>query len=72
MVGVVVGCYGVDLVVFKVLFLGFMFVFVIKVLLWLFYCWLLDVVVEFILVIVVLMMVVMDKVGIFGMLCYCL
>ncbi|OSC43329.1 NADH-quinone oxidoreductase subunit M [Mycobacterium decipiens] len=66
------GRYGVDPAVFKALFLGFMFAFAIKAPLWPFHRWLPDAAVESTPATAVLMMAVMDKVGTFGMLRYCL
>ena len=57
---------------FKALFLGFMFAFAIKAPLWPFHRWLPDAAVEATPATAVLMMAVMDKVGTFGMLRYCL
>ncbi|WP_165607492.1 NADH-quinone oxidoreductase subunit M [Mycobacterium mantenii] len=70
--GVVSGRYGADSAVFKALFLGFMFAFAIKAPLWPFHRWLPDAAVEATPATAVLMMAVMDKVGTFGMLRYCL
>ena len=70
--GVSSGRYGVDPAVFKALFLGFMFAFAIKAPLWPFHRWLPDAAVESTPATAVLMMAVMDKVGTFGMLRYCL
>jgi len=58
--------------VIKALFLGFMFAFAIKAPLWPFHRWLPDAAVESTPATAVLMMAVMDKVGTFGMLRYCL
>ncbi|MCV7197517.1 MULTISPECIES: NADH-quinone oxidoreductase subunit M [Mycobacterium] len=66
------GRYGVDPAVFKALFLGFMFAFAIKAPLWPFHRWLPDAAVEAPPASAVLMMAIMDKVGTFGMLRYCL
>ncbi|ORV18042.1 NADH-quinone oxidoreductase subunit M [Mycobacterium celatum] len=66
------GSLGVDPVVLKALFLGFMFAFAIKAPLWPFHRWLPDAAVESTPATAVLMMAVMDKVGTFGMLRYCL
>lgn len=63
---------GVDPTVFKLLFGGFMFAFAIKAPLWPFHRWLPDAAVEATPATAVLMMAVMDKVGTFGMLRYCL
>ncbi|CFA06223.1 NADH:ubiquinone oxidoreductase subunit M [Mycobacterium tuberculosis] len=70
--GVAAGRYGADPAVFKALFLGFMFAFAIKAPLWPFHRWLPDAAVESTPATAVLMMAVMDKVGTFGMLRYCL
>jgi NADH-quinone oxidoreductase subunit M len=70
--GVASGRYGADPTVFKALFLGFMFAFAIKAPLWPFHRWLPDAAVEATPATAVLMMAVMDKVGTFGMLRYCL
>ncbi|ORB91346.1 NADH-quinone oxidoreductase subunit M [Mycobacterium persicum] len=70
--GVASGRYGVDPAVFKALFLGFMFAFAVKAPLWPFHRWLPDAAVESTPATAVLMMAVMDKVGTFGMLRYCL
>ncbi|BBZ09983.1 NADH-quinone oxidoreductase subunit M [Mycobacterium branderi] len=66
------GSLGVDPAVLKALFLGFMFAFAIKAPLWPFHRWLPDAAVESTPATAVLMMAVMDKVGTFGMLRYCL
>jgi NADH-quinone oxidoreductase subunit M len=66
------GSLGADPVVLKALFLGFMFAFAIKAPLWPFHRWLPDAAVESTPATAVLMMAVMDKVGTFGMLRYCL
>ncbi len=66
------GSLGVDPAVLKALFLGFMFAFAIKAPLWPFHRWLPDAAVEATPASAVLMMAVMDKVGTFGMLRYCL
>jgi len=63
---------GVDPAVIKALFLGFMFAFAIKAPLWPFHRWLPDAAVEATPASAVLMMAIMDKVGTFGMLRYCL
>ena len=63
---------GVDPAVFKALFLGFMFAFAIKAPLWPFHRWLPDACVEATPATAVLITAVMDKVGTFGMLRYCL
>ncbi|BBY07622.1 NADH-quinone oxidoreductase subunit M [Mycobacterium noviomagense] len=66
------GRLGVDPAVLKALFLGFMFAFAVKAPLWPFHRWLPDAAVEAPPATAVLMMAVMDKVGTFGMLRYCL
>ena len=66
------GRYGADPAIIKALFLGFMFAFAIKAPLWPFHRWLPDAAVEATPASAVLMMAVMDKVGTFGMLRYCL
>ncbi|MBO0879628.1 MAG: NADH-quinone oxidoreductase subunit M, partial [Mycobacterium sp.] len=66
------GSIGTDPAVLKALFLGFMFAFAIKAPLWPFHRWLPDAAVESTPATAVLMMAVMDKVGTFGMLRYCL
>jgi NADH-quinone oxidoreductase subunit M len=58
--------------VVNLLFLGFMFAFAVKAPLWPFHRWLPDAAVEATPASAVLMMAVMDKVGTFGMLRYCL
>ncbi|MDI3315447.1 MAG: NADH-quinone oxidoreductase subunit M [Mycobacterium sp.] len=63
---------GVDPLVLKALFGGFMFAFAIKAPLWPFHRWLPDAAVEAAPATAVLMMAAMDKVGTFGMLRYCL
>ena len=63
---------GVDPAVFKALFLGFMFAFAIKAPLWPLHRWLPDACVEATPATAVLITAVMDKVGTFGMLRYCL
>jgi NADH-quinone oxidoreductase subunit M len=63
---------SVDPAVLKALFLGFMFAFAVKAPLWPFHRWLPDAAVEATPATAVLMMAVMDKVGTFGMLRYCL
>ena len=63
---------GVDPAVFKALFLGFMFAFAVKAPLWPFHRWLPDAAVEATPATAVLITAVMDKVGTFGMLRYCL
>jgi NADH-quinone oxidoreductase subunit M len=66
------GSLGVNPAVLKALFGGFMFAFAIKAPLWPFHRWLPDAAVEATPATAVLMMAVMDKVGTFGMLRYCL
>ncbi|MGH3957770.1 NADH-quinone oxidoreductase subunit M [Mycobacterium sp.] len=66
------GSTNVDPLVLKALFGGFMFAFAIKAPLWPFHRWLPDAAVEATPATAVLMMAVMDKVGTFGMLRYCL
>jgi NADH-quinone oxidoreductase subunit M len=66
------GQLGVHPGVLKALFLGFMFAFAIKAPLWPFHGWLPDAAVESTPATAVLMMAVVDKVGTFGMLRYCL
>jgi NADH-quinone oxidoreductase subunit M len=66
------GRLGVDPAVLRALFLGFMFAFAIKAPLWPFHRWLPDAAVESTPATAVLMMAVVDKVGTFGMLRYCL
>src|SRR5574337_1805624 len=66
------GSTVVDPGVLKALFLGFMFAFAVKAPLWPFHRWLPDAAVEATPATAVLMMAVMDKVGTFGMLRYCL
>jgi NADH-quinone oxidoreductase subunit M len=66
------GSLGVNPAVLKALFAGFMFAFAIKAPLWPFHRWLPDAAVEATPATAVLMMAVMDKVGTFGMLRYCL
>jgi NADH-quinone oxidoreductase subunit M len=66
------GLLGADPAVLRALFLGFMFAFAIKAPLWPFHRWLPDAAVESTPATAVLMMAVMDKVGTFGMLRYCL
>jgi NADH-quinone oxidoreductase subunit M len=61
-----------DPTVLKALFLGFMFAFAIKAPLWPFHRWLPDAAVESTPATAVLMMAVVDKVGTFGMLRFCL
>ncbi|OBK19747.1 NADH-quinone oxidoreductase subunit M [Mycobacterium asiaticum] len=62
----------VDPAVLKALFLGFMFAFAVKAPLWPFHRWLPDACVEATPATAVLITAVMDKVGTFGMLRYCL
>ncbi|MBV8347788.1 MAG: NADH-quinone oxidoreductase subunit M, partial [Mycolicibacterium sp.] len=66
------GTLGASSAVLKALFLGFMFAFAIKAPLWPFHRWLPDAAVESTPATAVLMMAVVDKVGTFGMLRYCL
>ena len=66
------GRLGVDPAVLKALFGGFMFAFAIKAPLWPFHRWLPDACVEATPATAVLITAVMDKVGTFGMLRYCL
>ncbi|HXZ71504.1 MAG TPA: NADH-quinone oxidoreductase subunit M [Streptosporangiaceae bacterium] len=66
------GSLGVNPAVLKALFGGFMFAFAIKAPLWPFHRWLPGAAVEATPATAVLMMAVMDKVGTFGMLRYCL
>jgi NADH-quinone oxidoreductase subunit M len=66
------GQLGIDPAVLNALFLGFMFAFAIKAPLWPFHRWLPDAAVEATPATAVLMMAVVDKVGTFGMLRYCL
>ncbi len=66
------GELGVSPAVLNALFLGFMFAFAVKAPLWPFHRWLPDSAVEATPASAVLMMAVMDKVGTFGMLRYCL
>jgi NADH-quinone oxidoreductase subunit M len=66
------GRVHIDPTVAKALFLGFMFAFAIKAPLWPFHRWLPDAAVESTPATAVLMMAVVDKVGTFGMLRYCL
>ncbi|MGE2725882.1 NADH-quinone oxidoreductase subunit M [Mycolicibacterium pulveris] len=66
------GEFVVNPAVMNLLFLGFMFAFAIKAPLWPFHRWLPDAAVEATPASAVLMMAVMDKVGTFGMLRYCL
>lgn len=66
------GQLGVDPAVLNALFLGFMFAFAVKAPLWPFHRWLPDAAVESTPATAVLMMAVVDKVGTFGMLRYCL
>ncbi|OBI21201.1 NADH-quinone oxidoreductase subunit M [Mycobacterium sp. E2462] len=70
--GVAAGRYGANTAVFKALFLGFMFAFAIKAPLWPLHRWLPDAAVEATPATAVLITAVMDKVGTFGMLRYCL
>ncbi|CAN5684033.1 NADH-quinone oxidoreductase subunit M [soil metagenome] len=66
------GELGVNPAIMNALFLGFMFAFAIKAPLWPFHRWLPDAAVESTPATAVLMMAVVDKVGTFGMLRYCL
>ena len=66
------GSLGASPGVLKALFLGFMFAFAIKAPLWPFHRWLPDAAVESTPATAVLITAVMDKVGTFGMLRYCL
>jgi NADH-quinone oxidoreductase subunit M len=66
------GQLGADPMVIKALFLGFMFAFAIKAPLWPLHRWLPDAATESTPATAVLMMAVVDKVGTFGMLRYCL
>ena len=66
------GRLGASPAVLNALFLGFMFAFAIKAPLWPFHRWLPDAAVEATPASAVLMMAVVDKVGTFGMLRYCL
>lgn len=66
------GEFAVHPAVMNLLFLGFMFAFAVKAPLWPFHRWLPDAAVEATPASAVLMMAVMDKVGTFGMLRYCL
>lgn len=66
------GSLNVPPAVLNALFLGFMFAFAVKAPLWPFHRWLPDAAVESTPATAVLMMAVVDKVGTFGMLRYCL
>ncbi|MDJ0410695.1 NADH-quinone oxidoreductase subunit M [Rhodococcoides fascians] len=66
------GRLGVDPMVLNALFLGFMFAFAIKAPLWPFHTWLPDAAVQSTPATAVLMMSVVDKVGTFAMLRFCL
>ncbi|WP_431606754.1 NADH-quinone oxidoreductase subunit M [Mycolicibacterium neoaurum] len=66
------GQLAVDPALLNALFLGFMFAFAVKAPLWPFHRWLPDAAVESTPATAVLMMAVVDKVGTFGMLRYCL
>jgi NADH-quinone oxidoreductase subunit M len=66
------GQLGVDPAVLNALFMGFMFAFAVKAPLWPFHAWLPDAAVQSTPATAVLMMAVVDKVGTFGMLRYCL
>ncbi len=66
------GQLAVDPALLNALFLGFMFAFAVKAPLWPFHRWLPDAAVESTPATAVLMMAIVDKVGTFGMLRYCL
>lgn len=66
------GAFVVNPAIMHLLFLGFMFAFAVKAPLWPFHRWLPDAAVEATPASAVLMMAIMDKVGTFGMLRYCL
>ena len=66
------GALAVNPAILNALFLGFMFAFAVKAPLWPFHRWLPDAAVEATPASAVLMMAIMDKVGTFGMLRYCL
>jgi NADH-quinone oxidoreductase subunit M len=66
------GTLNISPAVLNALFLGFMFAFAVKAPLWPFHRWLPDAAVESTPATAVLMMAVVDKVGTFGMLRYCL
>ncbi len=66
------GAFVVEPAVLNLLFAGFMFAFAVKAPLWPFHRWLPDAAVEATPASAVLMMAIMDKVGTFGMLRYCL
>src|SRR5690349_5763086 len=66
------GDFVVNPAIMNLLFLGFMFAFAVKAPLWPFHRWLPDAAVEATPASAVLMMAIMDKVGTFGMLRYCL
>ena len=66
------GELAVNPAILNALFLGFMFAFAVKAPLWPFHRWLPDAAVEATPASAVLMMAIMDKVGTFGMLRYCL
>ncbi|CAN7317799.1 NADH-quinone oxidoreductase subunit M [Mycolicibacterium frederiksbergense] len=66
------GDLNIDPALLNALFLGFMFAFAVKAPLWPFHRWLPDAAVESTPATAVLMMAVVDKVGTFGMLRYCL
>ena len=72
MAAVADGSLNIDPAVLNALFLGFMFAFAVKAPLWPFHRWLPDAAVESTPATAVLMMAVVDKVGTFGMLRYCL
>ncbi|KUI24800.1 NADH:ubiquinone oxidoreductase subunit M [Mycobacterium sp. IS-1742] len=69
---VAAGDFVVDPALLNLMFLGFMFAFAVKAPLWPLHRWLPDAAVEATPASAVLMMAVMDKVGTFGMLRYCL
>lgn len=66
------GQLGASPLVLNAIFLGFMFAFAVKAPLWPFHAWLPDAAVQSTPATAVLMMAVVDKVGTFGMLRYCL
>ncbi|MBV6361504.1 MULTISPECIES: NADH-quinone oxidoreductase subunit M [Mycobacteroides] len=69
---VATGALGIDPGVAKALFLGFMFAFAVKAPLWPFHTWLPDAAVHATPASAVLMMAIVDKVGTFAMLRYCI
>lgn len=69
---VAAGDFAVNPAVLNLMFLGFMFAFAVKAPLWPLHRWLPDAAVEATPASAVLMMAIMDKVGTFGMLRYCL